>query len=354
MEDIYEENKYIFLSGKEFNEIFKDRIFCKFLHDDLKHFGFQYKEKSLNVDVKKFCDSNRFDNYGLFFFDFIFFRRFINYYGKKIAFVTIPDDAKVNIFSKDRIRADKIYLSQTYEIDNETKMFSWLEVNKKNKIFDMNKLMAEIIHLVGYYYLSNINSKYKNYKFYSHLINLNPTFLAYVPKKYKTYELCKNALDKNNSLFPDIPENILTKELCLLSFSNLNNLSYLPERFKTYDIYIEFIKNTNYKKFLSLIPLEILDLNMCLLAVEKEAYSLCLVPTKFRTIENLPKFMKANPKSIEYLDEKFKTFNICLLALKYDYKTIDYIPYNFIIIIVFIIFIFIFFIFIFLYFYIFI
>lgn len=110
------------LTGREFNERYKNMTFYKFLNDNLIHFQHEYKN-GLNIDAIKFFPYGECMAGGLYFCEELVSVNYIKLYGKYYSKVTIPDDAKVYIeFGK--FKADRIILNDIREIgSNDDKKF---------------------------------------------------------------------------------------------------------------------------------------------------------------------------------------------------------------------------------------
>jgi len=105
------------LSGYEFNKIYKDKTkFYKFLNDDLMHNSFKY-ELGLNVDVNPFTPNGSCSKGGLYFCKENDCHFYVDVYGRKLALVEIPDDAKIYI-EQNKFKADKIILTDIINFDN--------------------------------------------------------------------------------------------------------------------------------------------------------------------------------------------------------------------------------------------
>ena len=86
-------------SGKEFNDITKGKRFVKLTVEGENHNGFQFKT-GLNIDDKLFNPNGSCQPGGLYFCDFEFFGKYLNYNDKNcvnMRKVIIPDDAQVYI-----------------------------------------------------------------------------------------------------------------------------------------------------------------------------------------------------------------------------------------------------------------
>ena len=96
------------LSGTEFNKIYKDTKFYKFLKDDLIHYDFQY-QLGLNIDTKPFKPIGRCSEGGLYFCEESKCYAYCNSYGQKIALIEIPNDARIYI-ENNKFKSDQIII----------------------------------------------------------------------------------------------------------------------------------------------------------------------------------------------------------------------------------------------------
>ena len=109
------------MSGKEFNEIFKEISFVKLTNQNSVHNGFKFVE-GLNIDVIKFKPTHRCGPGGFYFCEYSKFGDWINY-NKNIGMsmyiwdVVIPNDAKIFVL-RNKIKCDKFIISNKQYIWN--------------------------------------------------------------------------------------------------------------------------------------------------------------------------------------------------------------------------------------------
>ena len=124
------------ITGKQFNEIFKNDTFYKFTNNEENHYGYQYID-GLNIDTNEF-DINRGDcsKGGLYFTSEKYIIEWING-NKYVRIVTIPDDARVYIY-KTKFKSNKIF------------------VEPRIKIYDSNLLSDEQVQILAVKQNSNL------------------------------------------------------------------------------------------------------------------------------------------------------------------------------------------------------
>jgi hypothetical protein len=110
-------NKYhksqMLLTGKQFNEKYKNEIFVKLTNETETHNGFQFKT-GLNIDPIDFNSPEECKAVQLYFYNLNNLAKWLRYKRedmKYMRYVTIPDDAKVYV-EVDKVNANKIILSE--------------------------------------------------------------------------------------------------------------------------------------------------------------------------------------------------------------------------------------------------
>lgn len=188
---------YTLLSGKKFNELYKNNTFCKMLNDDLKHFKYKYKHGE-NIDINNFYSYDACSEGGLYFCDVNELYRYILSYGSLFSYVKIPNDAEVYI-EKNKFKSNKIILQKIQHI-------------------------CELRELKDSNYVLN-------------LIKKNPMSLKYIDEQTK--EICDLAISLDPFSIQFIKNQ--TKELCELAISkDLRTIAHIKN--KTREIY-EFAAN---------------------------------------------------------------------------------------------------------------
>ena len=106
------------LTGKEFNEKYKNLTFIKLTNQNENHFNFQFKTGE-NIDIHNFNPTGQCQSGGIYFTDTDNFYHWLNYNSGEMKYyriVTIPDDALVYDESIEKKKANKLILSERIEI----------------------------------------------------------------------------------------------------------------------------------------------------------------------------------------------------------------------------------------------
>jgi hypothetical protein len=101
------------ITGKQFNEQYKDYKFVKFTNEIEKHNRFRFKT-GLNFDHLEFNPVGQCRPGGIYFTDYNKRTMWLEYGGKKMHWtrnVTIPDRAQVYV-ENNKFKADKLILSE--------------------------------------------------------------------------------------------------------------------------------------------------------------------------------------------------------------------------------------------------
>jgi len=99
------------MNGSDFNKLYPNTQFYKFMNDDLIHHDFQYT-LGLNIDTQPFVPNSRCSG-GLYFCDKSQTSLHWTEYGYKLAYIRIPDDALVCIehgkYKKSKYKTFKMF-----------------------------------------------------------------------------------------------------------------------------------------------------------------------------------------------------------------------------------------------------
>ena len=101
------------ITGKQFNEIFKNNTFYKFTNNEEIHYGYQYVD-GLNIDTNEFnINRGECSKGGLYFTSEKYIYEWIQ--GEYVRVVTIPDDARICIY-KTKFKSNKIFVEPRIRI----------------------------------------------------------------------------------------------------------------------------------------------------------------------------------------------------------------------------------------------
>jgi len=239
------------IAGIEFNKTYKDNTkFYKFLKNDLTHYGFQYK-LGLNIDVFPFNPTNECSQRGLYFCAESKCHLFWKRYGTLLAFIEIPNDARVYI-EQDKFKSDKIIIKEIIKFEDVSDDF-WINILQK----DISAL----------YYVKN-------------------------PSISLTEEMCKSAVKRNGKALCYVHNQ--TEEICILAVQrDCMALEYVNEQFKTKEICEIAVKqNGNALQF---IKEENQTEEICRLAVTQDCRALRYV--KYQSEDNMPELSMSETDS---------------------------------------------------------
>lgn len=136
------------LSGKKFNELYRDYKFYKIIQPYLSSYGFKY-QYGLNVDTKKFNPSGECSVGGIYFTDEDNIDAF-QCNGEVIVDVSIPDNAQVYI-ERNKYKADRVILTNFRD-------YKYPFKSRWKNLFNPELLISGIL-LVGFSVFMSITSK---------------------------------------------------------------------------------------------------------------------------------------------------------------------------------------------------
>jgi hypothetical protein len=251
------------LSGKEFNEKYKDVEFVKILRNHDTHHGFVYKN-GLNVDTISFHPQGDCLSGGVSFTErnkmFYWF-----YEGDSVCKVKIPDDALV------------------YEEEYKYKTDKFI-LDKKNKIEfqDLPELQNEEMCKLA--------------------VQQNGNVLEYVKPEFKTEEICRLAIKKYGCALRYVKPEFQTEEMCKLAVQQ-NGLA------------LRFVKP------------EFITEEICKMAVQRNGFVLQYVKYELQNEEMCKLAIQQNRFVLEYVKPELHTLELCKLALEKDKDAYRYFSY---------------------------
>jgi hypothetical protein len=176
-----------------------------------------------------------------------------------------------------------------------------------------------------------------------HYLRLHPDCIQFIPKDKRNMDYIKAAIESDGHILKLLDTDEKTLEICKMAINkNVYNLEFVPEELKTTDFLIYAI-NRDHK---ALAVIENKDEELCLIAMEKDPYSLYLINDKTERImlkairvkglykdKNMPQYynavleyIKENGNSLQYIRREFKTFELCKAAILNSPFAIKYVP----------------------------
>src|SRR5579872_2242753 len=185
-------------SGKDFNNLTKDKILVKLTVEDENHNGFQF-QTGLNTDNVPFFPKYSCRPGGLYFCDMDNFPKYVRYNNKiciNLRKVIIPDDAQVYI-ETNKYKTDKFILEEPIKIFEPVKME-----------FEDNELCLRAIksYAFGLKYVKNQTNE-----ICLEAVRINGKALQFV--EYQTPEICLAAVSQNGYALRYVKNQTL--EICL-------------------------------------------------------------------------------------------------------------------------------------------
>jgi hypothetical protein len=310
--------------GKEFNEIFKNKILIKLTNEAENHNGFQF-QTGLNIDTVKFNPKGNCRPGGIYFCTIESLGKWLRYNDKImcfVRFVTIPNDSQVYI-SEAKIKADKIILSERKKINelenwNDTK-FALATVDQmgsslkyiKNQTLEMCvKAVTKYAGALEYVNSQNFTSP-EIYEICLAAVRSNVIALQYA--KNHNIDMAKLYLDaakKDGFALYYMSVEARTREICMVAVkSNPAALLYVPKQ--TRELCLEAVKNNAN----AIHYMEQQEWNSGACMTQSEINEICMFA------------VKSCGSVLLYVE--IQTKEICLEACKQDIEALKYVNENF-------------------------
>lgn len=289
------------ISGNDFNELCGDVKLFKFLNDELTHHDFTYKE-GLNIDFVKFNPHNTCQRGGLYFCEEAKCHLFLRGFGTKLAYVRIPDDARVYI-EKNKFKANKIIIDKILDFHDVDDKF-WINIiNKDSGVLEYIKKQTVDICIQAVK-INGLNLRYvkgQTDEICMVAVKQNGMALQYVLKQ--TIDICILAVQQDGMALQYVkkPSGFISD--CLSSVSS----SLTPR--------LSSGMSSNMSSGLSL---GFFTKEICTLAIQQNGYALQFVNDSSGLLtKKLCKLaVKQNGMALEYVKEKYQTEKICKLAIQ--------------------------------------
>lgn len=159
--------------------------------------------------------------------------------------------------------------------------------------------------------------------------------LQCIPKQFRTKEICKDHLADSPLYYWLIPDEHMDKEMWVSVFERDGELirnGDIPNEMLTQEMYEIAVIRGGLK--LEYVPQPFRNKAMCIHAVNYQEYSgvdiFTFIPTHIINDKSLHcKFVSANPSLLSQLEEEDKTVDVCRAAIRRDYSmALPYLPEN--------------------------
>ena len=309
---------YGVLSGKQFNKMYKNTNFYKFLRKSQTHRKFLYKEGE-NIDTSIVNDESK---KGLHFYKESKCYKFWKKYGQaKVAFVKIPDDAIV-YKECNRFRANKIIITEIKSFNKMPDKF-WQNIVPKDGMALIHvKNQTEEMCIDAVYqnkralqYVKGLSSASLNNV---HTFAVNQSGIAIKWIKNPSIELCVLAVKQDGLALGFIDNQ--TEDICMLAIKqNISAYHYVKEHnvaiceftIQQDGLMLEFVKEQYQTE------------KVCELAVTQNGWALRHVKKQTPKICELA--VKNKPYALQYVQDEFKTKKLCISAVQLNGNVLQFI-----------------------------
>lgn len=263
------------VSGEAFNALYGDTGFYKFLNNDLTHHGFMYKI-GLNIDTRQFAPYDTCSEGGLYFCYETDCHLFWQNFGSKLAYVTIPNDARVYI-EPDKFKADKLIINHIRDFENVSDEF-WIRILFKDTDISVLQFIKDQTDDICKY-----------------AIQQNYSALRFV--RDQTDDICRFAIQENSYALQFVRDQ--TREICIFAVW-INGLA------------LQYVINQTDE--------------ICRVAIARNGLALQYV--KHPTDDMLMTAVQQNGFALQYVNESMQTKKICRLAIEQDFHARLYARYK--------------------------
>jgi hypothetical protein len=149
--------------------------------------------------------------------------------------------------------------------------------------------------------------------------------LKFIPEKYRTNEIYLNAIKQNGCNIKYIPDNLLTKELCELAVKqNGWCIKDISSNFLTKELYELAVQSNG--EALYYVPKKQLTYELCKMAVKQNGEALFYTPKALKTDELYELAVQSNGNSLRIIPLKSITSELCKLAVQQKGNSLSYVP----------------------------
>ena len=152
--------------------------------------------------------------------------------------------------------------------------------------------------------------------------------IKYIPDTYKTYDIWKLAVQQNGKILEYIPKHLITKELCELAVKqNGIALEYVPKHLKTKELYELAVQSNGIA--LEYVIEKYRTQELYELAIKQNGSVLNYVPEKLKTPELCKIAVQQNGFALKWIPDKFRAKELCEIAVQQNGMSIEYVPDEF-------------------------
>ena len=164
----------------------------------------------------------------------------------------------------------------------------------------MNRLVEDLDPTLAK--LDKFSREVKTYEDCLRIIEQDPRDFMYIPERFIDYDLALKAIKQSEDAFllRNVPINLIDYPMCLeaIKGKRMNNLEYIPNRFKTEEICS--IAVNNYGSNLEFVPEKLKTEKMCEDALRAEHYGSYAIPYIPKDVEEKLK-KKYNVNDLSWL-----------------------------------------------------
>lgn len=278
--------------GKNFNELYKNKIFFKILSHNLTHHNFTYK-LGLNEDTLYFNPSGECEDGGLYFADKEHIIQYLQY-GSKYARVIIPDDAQVYI-EKFKYKANKIILEDIKDItfenfENDGIKINYKQAKNKNILYKsqegiqyfINEFIDDISAESCAIYVYRLDDKYFTEELCVNIVKKNKFMIYFIPigNIVLVTDSSRKILGEYEKLYGKLEKFSLDEDLNM--YANTYFSYYILDAFYNYRNELK----QNHLEKIKYIKQELLTEDTCYKLLEKSKYIIDYLPAQIIT-ENI-------------------------------------------------------------------
>lgn len=263
---------------------------------DFTHFGMRYTV-GVNRDVIPFNPSGECQPGGLYFTTANNLAPWLCY-GDHIAIVGVEDDARVFI-EKNKFKADAITIQ---------------EIIPFNDIPLRDERLASILLFHNCRPPATLEQNYDDC-----LRAAKKTGALYlVHPRFRTAEMCLAAVREHSFALKFVPEQLKTEELCTIAVKDFPvSLKYVKPESQTRELCLTALRShwaSTEDIVLSYVRANLLDEELCTIAVKQNGLSLMFVPLPIQTAEMCLAAVRENWIAIRFVCDELRTDELLALA----------------------------------------